>query len=187
MKHLLSLLTVLLFAVACSIPVAAETTPHFKFMGIPINGTISSFQNKLAAKGFKYDAAASKDSGPGTRRFNGMFSGNNASLVVFYNQKTKIVNDVKVIIPRYNDSSVESLYEELRSNLLFKYAGRCEHKDTDFDGERGTVINIFQDDTRIGSIVIYIQKTEYDSYWVAIEYVDAQNSQEERESKLEDL
>jgi hypothetical protein len=35
-------------------------TEHFKFMGIPLNGKISSFDRELKKKGFKLDDFASK-------------------------------------------------------------------------------------------------------------------------------
>jgi hypothetical protein len=38
-------------------------TEHAKFMGIPINTTITQFQQKLQAKGINYDQAASRELG----------------------------------------------------------------------------------------------------------------------------
>lgn len=187
MKRIISLFSVLVLTLAVALPMQAQTVPHFKFMGIPINGVISSFQSKLAAKGFTYDASASKESGPGIRRFNGMFSGYKAKLAVFYDPKTKIVNDVKVMIDRYSENAAETLYEEMCGNIRTKYAGKSECEDTVFEGEKCTTFTVYHDDVVIGNIIIYIQNPTYDTYWVAIEYVDVVNFNKNTDSKLEDL
>lgn len=187
MKRILPLLTVLVLTLAFAVPAQAQTAPHFRFMGIPINGTITNFQSKLASKGFIYDAQASKRSDPGVRQFNGMFSGNKAKLVVFFDSKTKIVYDVKVIIERYDRDAAQDLYDEMRSNLLTKYEGKSTNKDAKVDGEDATYIYVFQDDKLIGVINIYIQEPSYESTWVAIEYVDIVNTGKNRDSKMEDL
>ncbi len=109
MKRILPLLTVLVLTLAFAVPAQAQTASHFRFMGIPINGTITNFQSKLASKGFIYDAQASKRSDPGVRRFNGMFSGNEAKLVVFFDSKTKIVYNVKVIIDQSDKGAAKSM------------------------------------------------------------------------------
>ncbi|MBO5272415.1 MAG: hypothetical protein J6B30_06335 [Muribaculaceae bacterium] len=53
-------------------------------MGIPINGSITNFQNKLIAKGFKYDKAGSMALETPTRIFKGQFAGETAQLFVYY-------------------------------------------------------------------------------------------------------
>lgn len=187
MKRILPLLTVLVLTLAFAVPAQAQTTPHFKFMGIPINGTISNFQSKLAAKGFVYDAKASKQSGPGIRRFTGMFSSNKAKLAVYYDTKTKDVYEVKVIIDCSDKDEAQSLYREMRSNLMTKYAGRSESEDTQLEGEDCTKVCVFHDDQSIGLIGVYVEKGDYFDYWVSFEYIDLVNANKHNESKMEDL
>ena len=52
MKRLLSALFCMLLVAAAF---AQNANEHLKYMGIPITGTISQFQSKLAAKGVRYD------------------------------------------------------------------------------------------------------------------------------------
>ena len=47
---------------------------HLKFSNIPIDGTISEFQSKLAAKGIKLNRTKSNESPVGQRVFNGIAS-----------------------------------------------------------------------------------------------------------------
>ena len=56
MKKLSLFLLVTLFV----LPAIAQKE-HLKFMGIPLNGTITQFQNKLAAKGIKVDSKLNKN------------------------------------------------------------------------------------------------------------------------------
>lgn len=187
MKRILPLLTVLVLTLAFAVPASAQKASHFKFMGIPINGTITNFQSRLASKGFTYDAKASKQSGPGIRIFNGMFSGYKAQLGAYFDSKTKIVYNIKVIIGRYNRDAAKDLYKEMRSNLLTKYAGKSTYEDAQVDGEDATYIYVFQDENMIGVISVYIQDTIYSDYWVAIEYMDVVNSDKHTDSQIEDL
>ena len=73
-----------LFICCISAFVMYAQTEHMKFMGIPLNGTISSFQSKLLSKGIKYDEVLSRHLGVGCRCFNGNFSGEKANIYVYY-------------------------------------------------------------------------------------------------------
>ena len=89
-----------LFVIICclfSIMIQAQTE-HLKFMGIPLDGSITAFQNKLQAKGIKYDAEGSRLLKVGCRCFKGTFSGEEADFYVYYNERTKIVYRAKAVI-----------------------------------------------------------------------------------------
>ena len=60
------------------LPVQAE---HLKFMGIPLTGTITQFQQKLTAKGVTHDKKASATAPIGTRIFSGKFAGAKAEII----------------------------------------------------------------------------------------------------------
>lgn len=81
-KYLLLILCTLFISVSLS--AQSKSNPHLKFMGIPINGSITNFQNKLIAKGFKYDKAGSMALETPTRIFKGQFAGETAQLFVYY-------------------------------------------------------------------------------------------------------
>ena len=80
MKRFLSLFVMLVMTLG----VMAQTQ-HMKFMGIPLNGTISAFHQKLVAKGCKHDVEVSKVAGVGSRAFTGTFFGEKSGIYVYYN------------------------------------------------------------------------------------------------------
>lgn len=85
-------LLTLVIALVCCIAAQAK---HLEFMGIPITGSISTFQTKLQTKGctlFKYNNQLQT----GVRAFNGVFAGKDCYIIVFYNHKTKQVYQVRV-------------------------------------------------------------------------------------------
>ena len=96
-------------------------TNHLTIMGIPITGSITTFQQKLAAKSYRVNATANKDLPVGQRAFKGKFSGHDCSLIAYYFQDTKIVHKVRVSIdfPKYVDA--DNAYNEFKKDLLMKY------------------------------------------------------------------
>lgn len=64
---------------------------HLLFLGIPIDGTITEFQEKLEEKGILYDARASKMLSIGLRSFKGDIEGENCNITVFYTKSSKTV------------------------------------------------------------------------------------------------
>ncbi len=81
--------------------------PHLNFLGIPINGTIDSFQKKLADKGILIDSQRNRYAGKGIRKFKGTFCGyKDCEIDVVYHENTNIVFRVDVAIrntPETND------------------------------------------------------------------------------------
>jgi len=93
---------------------------HLKFMGIELNGTITQFQNKLAAKGVTV-SNISNSLPAGTRAFKGTFSGNDADIYVYYNTRTKIVYRAKAVIDCYGQDRVLQEKNEMEAKLDAKY------------------------------------------------------------------
>lgn len=81
--------------------------PHLGFLGIPINGTIDSFQKKLASKGIHIDGQRNRYAGKGVRKFKGNFYGyKECEIDVVYHENNNIVFRVDVYIrnsPETND------------------------------------------------------------------------------------
>jgi len=71
---------------------------HMKFLGIPLDGTINSFHEKLVAKGYKPDTQYNAQCAPGGRLFLGTFFGKEAAIHTYYNPKTKIIYRAKACI-----------------------------------------------------------------------------------------
>ena len=189
---------------------------HLRFMDIPLDGKISAFNKELKMKGFTQDELARKHI-KGAYIYNGVFAGENAQVFIDYDSKTKIVYQACVIITRYSKESVTQLYENMRDMLEEKYSkdegvqffeimkeelgnkmkeDGIEHfqwKHTSIEnGYEATNFLIPNLDKRdlLGVIKIFVSESltsdipKYDLY---IRYSDWQNSELNRENKMDDL
>ena len=158
-------------------------TQHMKFMGIPLNGTISTFHQKLVAKGCKHDVKRSKAVGVGCRTFTGTFFGEAAIIFVYYNAKTKVVYRAKACIERSSEDDIIRKYDEVKSALEEKYPdaniakGEC-------DGYESIGFYTVQ-----GAIGLYVTRSDNYSYDYAlhIDYWDDANNKKNENSKMNDL
>lgn len=122
MKRILYLWAVMIWATI--IPAQAQ---HLQFMGIPLTGTITQFQQKLAAKGVTHDKRLSALSDKGTRVFKGSFAGSDATIVVMYSVNTKIVYAAKAYYDCYSTAARDQKYDELKSLLEQKYVAESNN------------------------------------------------------------
>lgn len=100
---------------------------HISFLGIPINGSLTSFQNKLANKGFKYNLQESRLAPSGERVFSGTWNGYNATVSVFYNRKTYNVYEVELSIKSDDINVIQSMLDKIRNEIERYYAYFPEH------------------------------------------------------------
>ena len=181
MKRFLTFLCCLLIAVVSFAQTANE---HLKFMGVPITGTITQFQSKIATKGVQYDKLASSSIASGTRAFKGTFAGNDVTIFVYYDTQSKIVYRVKSVISGVSEDIAEQKYANMRQLFTQKYNyiqyGEQEEK------EALTI------DTGNGRIDMYIAKDDsmlrypY-NYNVHIDYLDGDNSDQHDNSLLDEI
>ncbi len=171
-----------------SLTIQAQKTSHLKFMGIELNGTISSFQSKLLAKGLKV-SPMSKSSPNGTRVFDGTFSGEEATIYVWYNTRTKIVYRAKAMIMREGEESIKQLKSSFESKLDIKY------------GTDTKKVNKVKDDylhefyqcsymLDNGMVDLFIGSTGYTSlgtFILHIDYNDLQNAVNNTVEEIDDL
>lgn len=92
MKRLL-MCSVLFLFVSISM-LNAQPVKHMKFMGIPIDGNVISFCQKLKEKGFSKD----KEDAPNAYCFTGKFYGEDANVQVDYTHDSHTVYSVTVYI-----------------------------------------------------------------------------------------
>ena len=172
---------------AIFIPTQAQ---HLKFMGIPLTGTITQFQQKLATKGVVQDKTASARADYGTRIFKGPFAGSDATIVVWYDTNTKIVHGAKAYFTFYSPQSRDTKYNKLKSLLEEKYADEITNTDQVDDHES---FNIEVTDetgvTVLGFISLYCMKSElsYRDYTVHVEYQDYKNKLKNKNNLMDDL
>jgi hypothetical protein len=159
-------------------------TQHMKFMGIPLDGTISAFHQKLVAKGCKPDVEYNKTAPVGSRLFIGTFFGEKAKIFVYYNAKTKVVYRAKAVIDRSTEDMVIQQYNEVKSALEEKYPNAYMDKSEDYGYESLTFY------TAQGWIDLYVSKHDnvYPTvYSLYIDYYDDVNDKKNENSKMNDL
>lgn len=129
MKKIFSIV-VLIFAMAISNAKAAD---HISFMGIPMNGRLSQFCNKLVSqKGLRI---VEKNDETGVYTLSGRFAGyNNCEFYVFDNDDTKQVYRVNVYLPECSTwNAIKNQYNKLvrdyRSNSSFRF----DEAETEFE------------------------------------------------------
>ena len=121
------ILIALLFVFSCIGAMAQNANEHLKFMGIPINGTLESFTQKLVAKGMKSIQATE-----GVGLFNGTFAGkDNCTIYVFKVPLRNIVYKTVVALPpRGTWDWLEKDYNGFKEMLTSKYGEPLQHSET---------------------------------------------------------
>ena len=164
---------------------------HLKFMGIPLTGSITTFQSKLQAKGIKYDKTTSMQLGAGCRAFNGTFSGEKARIFVYYNDKTKNVYRAKAVITYLNKSIGENKFQEFRSMLKTKYSDQVA---TDSEQNGHPSMSILVTDSKIthtlGFVGLYMTNPMYefmDEISLHVDYEDVTNQVDNTRQNMDDL
>ena len=185
MKKQLLLLVITLFVSTG----AMAQTEHLKFMGIPLNGIITQFQNKIMAKGLQVNSAANKFIPAGCRAFTGVFSGKNADIYVYYDEKNKLVYRAKAVITFYQDSYRQSAFEKFKESLDNKYSGMASTDEQDGYPSYILIVENSKEE-RIGDISMYMTDRENSypaEYTLHIDYNDELNSEKHEKNNDDDL
>ena len=192
------ILIALLFVFSCIGAMAQNANEHLKFMGIPINGTLESFTQKLVAKKIKSIQAAE-----GVGLFNGTFAGkNDCNIFVATVPNRNIVSKVVVCLPpRETWAWLESDYYQFKQMLTSKYGEPFQHSETfkagTFTSSDYLKISALKEGKceyyvgwklNEGVILLEIISIESpSSCLVRLSYYDAINSKLEETSKQDDL
>ena len=178
-----------LLVLCVSLCAFAQTKQHMKFMGIPMGMSITNFQNKLAAKGVKYDSN-SKLLSSGTRLFSGVFAGYDAKIFVYYDTSSKKVYRAKVVIDRDEFYQINQLFDSFYDMFEEKYGYSAMGSKYIDDAGYNTCI-VYAD---LGKIVLFIRQMDADyynhfnSYYVLhIDYFDEAAQNENNSNRLDDL
>ena len=153
------ILIALLFVFSCIGVMAQNANEHLKFMGIPINGTLESFTQKLVAKGLKREHAWDN-----ALLLKGTFAGKSGSGVCVMRVPSRnIVYKVVVCLPSKDTWEwLENDYKEFKEMLTTKY------------GEPYKCSESFKEGTYVGSDYLKISalkggECEYYSAWGSTE------------------
>lgn len=176
--------------------VAQTGTEHLKFMGVPINGTLTQFVTKLKAKGLR--SAAIK---AGMATLKGEFAGYKGCTIYAFTLKPKnVVSKVSVVFSGYQSwSQYESHYLALKDMLTEKY------------GEPSACVEEFQSIANIDNDLLKLMGaksgackyvTDYisdkgqvelsiesggEECWIRLLYIDKANANVVREKAINDL
>lgn len=179
------LVTFLLFLmVVCSY----GQTKHLTILGIPITGSISTFQQKLIAKNYRLNVKENKELPVGQRAFKGRFSGHECSLIAYYFPDDKIVYRVRVSIDFLSETRADAAYSEIKRNLLRKYKN-ASVKTGSRDGHESISAMIIDDDDDILGFVdllVFEGDETYESILV-VGYTDMDGEAKAEKKNTDDL
>ncbi len=88
---------------------------HFKFLGIPIDGDVATFEKALLAKGFTLDG---KSNSAVEKYYKGKFLGNKVSLYVKIASKSHVVSSVSVVYEKKKSMSWIAEESKRLDNLI---------------------------------------------------------------------
>lgn len=166
-------------------------TGHLKFMGIPLDGTISQFEEKLIRKGAKLDQELNsrRANGEACRYYSGSFSGRAATIKIKYNYMTKIVWGAMVSLPFKNKDVAESELKYFKEKLLCKYP-LSSAQNTIKEGIPSVMLCVCDNRDCYGFIYLYTvtpTKSQKDKAYLILNYKDYINTEKNESKNLEDL
>ena len=178
-------LTLLLFLVTI---LSDGQTKHLTIMGIPISGSITTFQQKLLAKNYRLNTKENKSLPIGEREFKGRFSGHDCALRAYYFPDDKTVYKVRVAIDFLSASNADNAYKEIKRNLLRKYKNDSVKTGSRDGHESISAMIIDDDDDILGFIdmIIFEGDDTYESILV-LGYTDMDGSAKEEKKHTDDL
>ncbi len=176
---------------------AFAQTEHLTFKGVPIDGSLDEFVDKMRDVGFRY--LGTQD---GTAILTGDFAGfKGCTIGVNTLEALDIVSMIGVIFPEDDDwGSLAGAYENLKSMLTQKY-GRYNECVEEFQGytepkdDNMRLIKLKMDNcvwytiysTDKGDIELSIDHNGTNSCFVLLRYFDKINTQSVQQRALEDL
>ncbi|MBR4553920.1 MAG: hypothetical protein IKO20_09435 [Bacteroidaceae bacterium] len=192
-KHFLTFIFSLL--TLCSY--AQTENPHLTFKGVPIDGTLNQFVQKMRLKGFTF--MGTQD---GITLLEGDFAGYKGCIVgVSTLDKKDLVNMIVVMFPELNTwSSLYGNYSTLKelltekygrpSDVIEKFEGYSEPRDDnsrmhEVKMDRCKYISVFE--TSKGTIELQIAHGELLNCFIVLRYLDKINGNEIRQQALDDL
>ena len=163
-------------------------TKHLTIMGIPITGSITTFQQKLLAKNYRLNTKENKSLPVGQREFKGRFSGHDCALRAYYFPDDKTVYKVRVAIDFLSASNADNAYKEIKRNLLRKYKNAdTTIKSTDGHESLHALI-IDNEDDMLGFIdlIVFEGDDTYESILV-VGYTDMDGFAKEEKKHTDDI
>lgn len=108
MKRIFTLLTFVLLTIS----VTAQQ--RMNFLGQPLGCSLTTFKQRMASKGYKYEG----EYVPNIHTFNGVFGGDKVHLAAFVTPKSKIVYEVSVAYLDYYSNNSKETMEYKKNSLI---------------------------------------------------------------------
>lgn len=186
-QFLLTLLMTFAFGI-CS-----AQTEHMKFMGIPMEGTLQSFTDKLVAKGFTPMGVQD-----GISVLTGEFAGYKDCSILVVTDKQRLICKVCVLFPAKDKwGELESCYLNFKSMLTEKYGvpNVCEEKFQSkyVNDDQSKMLELIMDRCKYYSVFdglngdIQLEIKHSDDCFVMISYFDNVNQDKLRKRIMDDL
>lgn len=133
MKRILSLLLLILLPLVASAQAKSE---HLSFMGIPLDGKVAPFIEKLKAKGLTYVGNVDN----GVDALEGSFLGHSDCRILVHSMpKTGLVYAVSVLMKKQNSwEAVEAQYKSVKHALREQYGEPSSSAERFTDGDVGS-------------------------------------------------
>lgn len=196
MKKIIITLSLLMVLMTSSF---AQSSEHLKFKGVPIDGTLNEYVNKMKQAGFYYEATED-----GIALLSGEFAGYSDCIVgVKTLQKLNLVHEIVVLFPSQDKwAGLNYDYERLKTMLTKKYGEPDEcierfnapsYMTMDdnakmYQVERNNCEYYSKYDTNNGSISLTISNDGYEfGCRVKLFYTDKTNSAIFDDAVMEDL
>ena len=189
---------IILFATLIALASSAQTaSPHLSFKGVPIDGTLNEYVQKMKQKGFDYLGAED-----GIAILSGDFAAyKGCTIGVSTLKKKDLVSKITVIFPDCKTwTALSNNYYTLKEMLTEKYGEPADviekfqsySEPRDDNGrmhevkmDRCKYITTFE--TPKGSIQLYIGHNDMSSCYVLLSYFDKINGDVIRAEAIEDL
>ena len=162
-----------------SIALAQNTSEHFKFMGIPINGTYENFVQKLKLKGFKKFR--------NTEMYKGLYDNDTSLVMPIIDENLNIVYCVDVFKMKdvTNIDEENILYPKFET-LVIRLENKYNKEAEKLDGKYEKFIPVFKNNKNIGHVTIQIKKVN-DLSLLSITYYDVANLIRHQSQRDKDL
>lgn len=184
-----TIVTLLLF-LCCMI---VQGQAHMKFMGIPLNGNVELFTQKLKAKGLTCDVAKTKVSPSGVKIYKGLFMGEDSEFMILFNPKDKNVFAVEVSMDYSSLELAKTPFDNISKQLKKKYPKAVANILKDSDGEPEGFQFYVPDAEEKKLLGIIFQKMIFPKgvlnkkYSISLFYCDVENYKKSENKNYDDL
>ncbi len=184
----------LILFLLCILSVCVYGQEHLSFKGIPITGSMTTFCQKLKAKGFVQVGSEGN-----IRLFKGDFTGRQATVGAVAADNGQDVFTVAVFFDESDSwNTLVNTYEHYKDLYIEKYGKptQCvENNPSRSDSNTSLMYELFQGRVTYacifeapgGAIQLSIEKGNINDGYVMIKYQDAQNINAKRQSDLDEI